>query len=109
MCGLGELEVSLELAKVDRFRGGDVFMSGCAPDLQALGSLLWSMQWLRWWGKGLSALFLPPRNVPNRYTFPCPYCAEKNFDQEGLVEHCKLTHSTDTKSVVRIGFSSLIR
>uniref|UniRef100_A0A2K5K1Z5 RING-type E3 ubiquitin transferase n=1 Tax=Colobus angolensis palliatus TaxID=336983 RepID=A0A2K5K1Z5_COLAP len=44
---------------------------------------------------------LQPRNVPNRYTFPCPYCPEKNFDQEGLVEHCKLFHSTDTKSVVR--------
>ncbi|XP_063140301.1 E3 ubiquitin-protein ligase RNF114 isoform X2 [Rattus norvegicus] len=43
---------------------------------------------------------LQQRNVPNRYTFPCPYCPEKNFDQEGLVEHCKLTHSTDTKSVV---------
>lgn len=43
---------------------------------------------------------LQPRNVPNRYTFPCPYCPEKNFDQEGLVEHCKLVHSTDTKSVV---------
>lgn len=43
---------------------------------------------------------LQPRNVPNRYTFPCPYCPEKNFDQEGLVEHCKLFHSTDTKSVV---------
>ncbi|KAM4832077.1 E3 ubiquitin-protein ligase RNF114 isoform 3-T3 [Urocitellus parryii] len=43
---------------------------------------------------------LQPRNVPNRYTFPCPYCPEKNFDQEGLVEHCKLSHSTDTKSVV---------
>uniref|UniRef100_A0ABK0LWW9 E3 ubiquitin-protein ligase RNF114 n=1 Tax=Rattus norvegicus TaxID=10116 RepID=A0ABK0LWW9_RAT len=42
---------------------------------------------------------LQQRNVPNRYTFPCPYCPEKNFDQEGLVEHCKLTHSTDTKSV----------
>ncbi|KAF5917430.1 hypothetical protein HPG69_017321 [Diceros bicornis minor] len=43
---------------------------------------------------------LQPRSVPNRYTFPCPYCPEKNFDQEGLVEHCKLSHSTDTKSVV---------
>ncbi|KFO35880.1 RING finger protein 114 [Fukomys damarensis] len=43
---------------------------------------------------------LQPRNIPNRYTFPCPYCPEKNFDQEGLVEHCKLSHSTDTKSVV---------
>lgn len=44
------------------------------------------------------------RNIPNRYTFPCPYCPEKNFDQEGLVEHCKLSHSTDTKSVVRVTF-----
>ena len=43
---------------------------------------------------------LLPRSVPNRYTFPCPYCPEKNFDQEGLVEHCKLSHSTDTRSVV---------
>ncbi|XP_062954433.1 E3 ubiquitin-protein ligase RNF114 isoform X1 [Cynocephalus volans] len=42
---------------------------------------------------------LQPRNVPNRYTFPCPYCPEKNFDQEGLVEHCKLSHSMDTKPV----------
>ena len=43
---------------------------------------------------------LQPRNVPNRYTSPCPYCPEKNFDQKGLVEHCKFSHSTDTKSVV---------
>ena len=51
----------------------------------------------------VSSFFLPSssRSVPNRYTFPCPYCPEKNFDQEGLVEHCKLSHSTDTKSVVR--------
>ncbi|XP_051832531.1 E3 ubiquitin-protein ligase RNF114 isoform X1 [Antechinus flavipes] len=41
-----------------------------------------------------------PRNIPNRFTFPCPYCPEKNFDQEGLAEHCKMYHSTDTKSVV---------
>ena len=53
--------------------------------------------------RGVSSFFLPSssRSVPNRYTFPCPYCPEKNFDQEGLVEHCKLSHSTDTKSVVR--------
>lgn len=38
MCGFGELEVSLELTKVDRFWGMDVFMSSCAPDLQAFGS-----------------------------------------------------------------------
>ncbi|KAF3815817.1 hypothetical protein GH733_016251 [Mirounga leonina] len=42
---------------------------------------------------------LQPRNVPNRHTFLCPYCPE-NFDQEGLGEHCKLSHSTNTKSVV---------
>ncbi|MBW02485.1 E3 ubiquitin-protein ligase-like protein, partial [Eschrichtius robustus] len=48
---------------------------------------------------------LQPRNVPNRYTFPCPYCPEKNFDQEGLVEHCKLFHSTDTKSVMSVEVS----
>nr|XP_033770115.1 E3 ubiquitin-protein ligase RNF114 [Geotrypetes seraphini] len=44
----------------------------------------------------------PPhtRDVPNRYTFPCPYCSEKNFDQEGLVEHCRKCHSMDTRQVV---------
>uniref|UniRef100_A0A8B9NSK9 E3 ubiquitin-protein ligase RNF114 n=1 Tax=Accipiter nisus TaxID=211598 RepID=A0A8B9NSK9_9AVES len=40
------------------------------------------------------------RNFPNRFTFPCPYCSEKNFDQEGLVEHCKTLHSMDAKQVV---------
>ncbi|XP_039238529.1 E3 ubiquitin-protein ligase RNF114 isoform X2 [Pipra filicauda] len=40
------------------------------------------------------------RNFPNRFTFPCPYCSEKNFDQEGLVEHCKALHSMDAKQVV---------
>ncbi|XP_053937819.1 E3 ubiquitin-protein ligase RNF114 isoform X2 [Cuculus canorus] len=40
------------------------------------------------------------RNFPNRFTFPCPYCSEKNFDQEGLVEHCKTWHSMDAKQVV---------
>ncbi|XP_028926728.1 E3 ubiquitin-protein ligase RNF114 [Ornithorhynchus anatinus] len=40
------------------------------------------------------------RDVPNRFTFPCPYCSEKNLDQEGLVEHCKRDHSLDAKSVV---------
>ncbi|KAM9063945.1 E3 ubiquitin-protein ligase RNF114-like isoform 1-T1 [Sarcophilus harrisii] len=44
--------------------------------------------------------YQPSRNIPNRFTFPCPYCPEKNFDQEGLAEHCKMYHSTDTKSVV---------
>ncbi|NXJ16094.1 RN114 ligase, partial [Odontophorus gujanensis] len=40
------------------------------------------------------------RNFPNRFTFPCPYCSEKNFDQEGLVEHCKTLHSKDARQVV---------
>ncbi|NXL69579.1 RN114 ligase, partial [Leptocoma aspasia] len=40
------------------------------------------------------------RSFPNRFTFPCPYCSEKNFDQEGLVEHCKALHSMDAKQVV---------
>ncbi|KAJ7413361.1 Protein snail Sna [Willisornis vidua] len=40
------------------------------------------------------------RNFPNRFTFPCPYCSERNFDQEGLVEHCKALHSMDAKQVV---------
>ncbi|NXG33664.1 RN114 ligase, partial [Dromaius novaehollandiae] len=40
------------------------------------------------------------RNFPNRFTFTCPYCSEKNFDQEGLVEHCKTLHSMDAKQVV---------
>uniref|UniRef100_A0A8C0UIN6 RING-type E3 ubiquitin transferase n=1 Tax=Cyanistes caeruleus TaxID=156563 RepID=A0A8C0UIN6_CYACU len=39
-------------------------------------------------------------SFPNRFTFPCPYCSEKNFDQEGLVEHCKALHSMDAKQVV---------
>lgn len=50
--------------------------------------------------RAFSDLSLSSRNVPNRYTFPCPYCPERNFDQEGLVEHCKLSHSMDTRSVV---------
>uniref|UniRef100_A0A803TPB6 RING-type E3 ubiquitin transferase n=1 Tax=Anolis carolinensis TaxID=28377 RepID=A0A803TPB6_ANOCA len=39
-------------------------------------------------------------NIPNRFTFPCPYCNEKNLDQEGLVEHCRKYHSMDAKRVV---------
>ncbi|OXB79228.1 UNVERIFIED_CONTAM: hypothetical protein H355_013149 [Colinus virginianus] len=45
----------------------------------------------------------PLQNIgtfPNRFTFPCPYCSEKNFDQEGLVEHCKTLHSRDARQVV---------
>ncbi|XP_060091058.1 E3 ubiquitin-protein ligase RNF114-like [Heteronotia binoei] len=40
------------------------------------------------------------RSVPNRFTFPCPYCSERKLDQEGLVEHCRKYHSLDTKRVV---------
>ncbi|XP_054837888.1 E3 ubiquitin-protein ligase RNF114 [Eublepharis macularius] len=40
------------------------------------------------------------RSVPNRFTFPCPYCNERNLDQEGLVEHCRKYHSMDAKRVV---------
>uniref|UniRef100_A0ACB8F7Q5 Uncharacterized protein n=1 Tax=Sphaerodactylus townsendi TaxID=933632 RepID=A0ACB8F7Q5_9SAUR len=40
------------------------------------------------------------RSVPNSFTFPCPYCNERNLDQEGLVEHCQKYHSMDTKRVV---------
>ncbi|XP_007951437.1 LOW QUALITY PROTEIN: E3 ubiquitin-protein ligase RNF114-like [Orycteropus afer afer] len=44
--------------------------------------------------------FLQPRTIPNIYNFLCPYFPEKNFDQEELLEHCRLFYSTDTKSVV---------
>nr|XP_034978728.1 E3 ubiquitin-protein ligase RNF114 isoform X2 [Zootoca vivipara] len=40
------------------------------------------------------------RSVPNRFTFPCPYCNERNLAQEGLVEHCRKYHSMDAKRVV---------
>ncbi|XP_043945876.1 E3 ubiquitin-protein ligase RNF114 [Protopterus annectens] len=40
------------------------------------------------------------RNVPNRFTFTCPYCSEKNLDQEALVEHCCKYHSMDARQVV---------
>ena len=30
--------------------------------------------------------------VPNRSTFTCPICAEKNFDTSGLVEHVSKLH-----------------
>ncbi|XP_075032564.1 E3 ubiquitin-protein ligase RNF114 [Mixophyes fleayi] len=40
------------------------------------------------------------RDVPNRFTFVCPYCREQNLDQEGLVDHCKKYHFTDSTPVV---------
>ncbi|KAG8439386.1 hypothetical protein GDO86_014535 [Hymenochirus boettgeri] len=39
-------------------------------------------------------------NVPNRYTFICPYCRQQNLDQEGLVDHCRTSHYTDPTPVV---------
>ncbi|KAM4622993.1 E3 ubiquitin-protein ligase RNF114 [Discoglossus pictus] len=40
------------------------------------------------------------RDVPNRFTFVCPYCRVQNLDQEGLVDHCKKYHLTDPTPVV---------
>ncbi|XP_051515855.1 E3 ubiquitin-protein ligase RNF114-like [Myxocyprinus asiaticus] len=39
-------------------------------------------------------------SVPNRYTFTCPFCNQRNFDQDGLVEHCTSKHAHDPRSVV---------
>ncbi|KAM4691631.1 E3 ubiquitin-protein ligase RNF114 [Rhinophrynus dorsalis] len=40
------------------------------------------------------------RDVPNRFTFICPYCREQNLDQEGLVDHCRKFHFADPTPVV---------
>ncbi|XP_018425646.1 PREDICTED: E3 ubiquitin-protein ligase RNF114 [Nanorana parkeri] len=40
------------------------------------------------------------KDVPNRFTFICPYCQEQNLDQEGLVDHCKKFHFSDPTPVV---------
>ncbi|CAH2303272.1 E3 ubiquitin- ligase RNF114 [Pelobates cultripes] len=44
----------------------------------------------------------PPnaKNVPNRFTFVCPYCKEHNLDQDGLVDHCRKYHFSDPTPVV---------
>ncbi|XP_018093041.1 E3 ubiquitin-protein ligase RNF114 isoform X2 [Xenopus laevis] len=39
-------------------------------------------------------------DVPNRFTFTCPYCQEHNLSQEGLVDHCKRLHMMDPTPVV---------
>ncbi|CAH2303273.1 E3 ubiquitin- ligase RNF114 [Pelobates cultripes] len=46
----------------------------------------------------------PPnaKNVPNRFTFVCPYCKEHNLDQDGLVDHCRKYHFSDPTPVVRV-------
>ncbi|XP_013381385.1 RING finger protein 166 [Lingula anatina] len=41
-----------------------------------------------------------PSNVPNRSTFNCPFCAEKNLDCEGLREHCMGAHRHCDQRVV---------
>lgn len=40
------------------------------------------------------------KDVPNRFTFNCPYCQEQNLDQEGLVDHCRKYHYSDPTPVV---------
>ncbi|KAM9296204.1 E3 ubiquitin-protein ligase RNF114 [Gastrophryne carolinensis] len=40
------------------------------------------------------------KDVPNRFTFICPYCQQQNLDQEGLVDHCRKLHFSDPASVV---------
>ncbi|XP_075427380.1 E3 ubiquitin-protein ligase RNF114-like [Ascaphus truei] len=40
------------------------------------------------------------RDVPNRFTFTCPYCRVQNLDQDGLVDHCRKYHFTDPTPVV---------
>ncbi|XP_060691991.1 E3 ubiquitin-protein ligase RNF114 [Hemiscyllium ocellatum] len=32
-------------------------------------------------------------NVPNRFTFTCPFCNAKNLDQDSLIEHCSTNHT----------------
>ncbi|KAM4031846.1 E3 ubiquitin-protein ligase RNF114 [Anomaloglossus baeobatrachus] len=39
-------------------------------------------------------------DVPNRFTFMCPYCRQQNLDQEGLVDHCNKSHFSDPTPVV---------
>ncbi|XP_054902219.1 E3 ubiquitin-protein ligase RNF114 [Poeciliopsis prolifica] len=38
--------------------------------------------------------------VPNRFTFSCPFCNCPNLDQDSLVEHCTSQHARDTRQVV---------
>ncbi|NP_001088839.1 uncharacterized protein LOC496148 [Xenopus laevis] len=39
-------------------------------------------------------------DIPNRFTFTCPYCQEQNLAREGLVDHCRRFHLTDATPVV---------
>jgi RING finger protein 166 len=40
------------------------------------------------------------RAYTNRFTFKCPYCEEKNFSANGLINHCNLNHKDDEPNVV---------
>ncbi|XP_040187313.1 E3 ubiquitin-protein ligase RNF114 [Rana temporaria] len=40
------------------------------------------------------------KDIPNRFTFVCPYCQKQNLDQEGLVDHCRNYHHNDLTPVV---------
>ncbi|KAK2151473.1 hypothetical protein LSH36_362g04047 [Paralvinella palmiformis] len=41
-----------------------------------------------------------PRDVPNRATFQCPYCQERNLSIEGLLKHCNSQHRNAPAHVV---------
>ncbi|XP_065915883.1 E3 ubiquitin-protein ligase RNF166-like [Dysidea avara] len=41
----------------------------------------------------------PPRDLPNRSTFACPLCLQKNFDCAGLVRHTQEDHAHEKASV----------
>ncbi|KAJ8339947.1 hypothetical protein SKAU_G00345800 [Synaphobranchus kaupii] len=41
-----------------------------------------------------------PSNIPNRFTFACPYCGVRHLDQQELVKHCMENHRNDPNRVV---------
>ncbi|XP_067651315.1 E3 ubiquitin-protein ligase RNF166-like [Haliotis asinina] len=41
-----------------------------------------------------------PSNIPNRSTFQCPYCEEKNLESLALVKHCNEQHRHCPQQVV---------
>ncbi|CAH1779046.1 unnamed protein product [Owenia fusiformis] len=41
-----------------------------------------------------------PRDVPNRQTFQCPYCGQRNFDTNGLKIHVNENHQSSKAQVV---------
>lgn len=42
----------------------------------------------------------PNSQVPNRFTFKCPYCPLEHLDQDALVKHCNQTHYNERSQVV---------